>query len=61
MAVDPRDVDHEASAMDLAVLAGHIVLIEGPKELQRVVATDGHHQQDDAVLNEHVEERETEA
>ena len=47
--------------MDLAVLAGHIVLIEGPEELQRVVAADGHQQQDDAVLNEHVEERETEA
>lgn len=59
--VDAGDVDHEAGAVHLPVLAGHAVLIQRPVELQRVVAADRHHQQDDAVLYEHVEERKAEA
>lgn len=47
--------------MDLPVLAGDVVLIERPEELECVVAADGDHQQDDAVLDEDVEKRETEA
>lgn len=59
--VDPGDVDHEAGAMYFSVLAGHVVLIQRPEELERVVAADRHQQQDDAVLDEHVEEGEPEA
>lgn len=61
VAVNPREVDHEARAMNLAVLAGDVVLIQGPEKLESVIATYHHHQQDDAVLDEYVEEGETEA
>lgn len=43
MAVDPWDVDHEAGAVDLPVLAGHVVLIQRPEELECVVTADGDH------------------